>query len=269
MATSTRTTGTQLQDGTNLAGQDLDTAMQGVGAYTPIRQRGRVPHRFVRTYFNPIIGLRPESGPWMPAHNYAVANLQTPTDFYNEYRFHGYRVDNMDPTTTVETEVQWAVSSKLIFDKPAEVTRFAVTFATDSERTASFLFGLGAIGFPGTWVDNVVLSVEIQDPFAFDPGSARYQTPSLVKRDFRLGAWYLAPAGAGPTNNTLPSWPPNGPPSMATGVCIDLTTPISIPAGSRVTFSVLIPSRANLGFAPFPYTSVDLTTLIEWSTECQ
>lgn len=271
MGTSLRTAATQLQDGTNLAGQDLDTAMHEVAAFTPQRQRGRGTHRVVRAFFNPQYVGTPYTGPWLTAHNFAVPNLQTPSDFYNPHRLHDTRVDNQDPTSTTVSTNQFVHSTKLIFPDPSEVTRFAVSMLIDNERTATFLYGAGAIGFPNTWVDNVILSIEVQDNFAIDPGSARFQTPAVVKRDFRVGAWILTQGLAGPNTNTIPNWPPNGagPFTLGNGLCIDLKTPVSIPANSRVTFSITLPSALNLGFAVYPSTSIDLTALIEWTTECQ
>jgi hypothetical protein len=281
MATSTRLTQIQLQDGTSLSGQDCDAAVQDVAAATNpdaatpqtiAMQRNRGPHRLVRT-MTPQVSVTPMGPPYLRAKNFSVVTAQPVTVVSNEYRFHGYEVPGINPASTGPANQQYALSTQVFYDVPAELTRFSATLLIDSVRLATFLYG-GAIATRtlGTWVDNVVLCIEVQDPFAVNPGMARYQTPVILKKDFRLSGWsLLSPSGAiaAGVETSVPPWPGSGG-SMPSGVCIEVETSVAIPAQSRVTFALLLPSGSSGGFVDnLPFANVETTATIEWATECQ
>lgn len=289
MATSTRLTTTQLQDGTSLAGQDLDVAVQEIAASTdptttsvsppppggaqPLKmQRNRGPHRIVRT-MTPQVSATSPGPPYLRAKNFSVATAEPVQVIENEYRFHGYEVPGISPASTGPASQQYALSTKVYFDTPAELTRVSLTLLVDSVRLATFLYGGAVAGRTlGTWVDNVVLTVEVQDPFAVNPGMARYQTPVVLKKDFRLSGWsLLAPSGAilAGVETSVPPWPGSGG-SMPSGVCIEVETSVAIPAQSRVVFAMLLPSGSSGGFVDnLPFANVETTATIEYATACR
>lgn len=272
MATSLRLSLAQMQDGTSLAGQDLDQAVTDIAQYTQgpmLAQRGRGSNRLVRT-FTPAVGAAIPGPPFLRAKNYAVPSLQTPTDFFNEYRFHGYRVVDHNPTSTTANQQQFVLSTKIAFEEPAELTRVSLSLLIDSVRTATFLYGVGQVRPNNTWIDNIVISVEVQDPYQLDPGSGRYQVPVIVKRDFRVSGWsLLPPSSVAGVETTLPAWPGAGL-SMPSGLCIEVDAPVSIPAGSRVTIAAMLPAGAAQGFGSNqPYADVETCMTVEWGTECQ
>jgi len=268
MARSTRLTQAQLQDGTSLSGQDLDQALSDLARYTegPIaQQRPRAPHRIVRT-FTPNRSVFVVAPPYLRALNDGIADVQNP------YRFHGYLVPDHDPDSTVAAQQQWCLTTRFQVQAAAELTRVSLSLLTDSERLATFLYGLGATRPTNTWIDNIVLVVEVQDPYAIEPGSARYQVPVIVKRDFRVSGWSLLP----PTGvalvgveTTLPAWPGSlG--SMPTGIILEVETPVSIPATADVIVSAILPAGPNQGFTTtVPFLSAESCMTIEWSTSCQ
>lgn len=268
MAHSTRIPQAQLQDGTSLSGQDLDQAMSELARYTegPIaQQRGRAAHRLVRTY-TPNRAAFSVPPPYLRALNDGIADVQNP------HRFHGYLVPDHDPDSAVAAQQQFCLTTRFQVQGAAELTRVSLSLLTDSERLATFLYGVGATRPINTWIDNVVFSVEVQDPYALEPGSARYQVPVIVKRDFRVSGWSLLPptgvAVVG-VETTLPAWP-GALGSMPTGIIIEVETPVSIPAAADIIVTAILPAGANQGFGSnLPFNNAETCMTVEWSTPCQ
>lgn len=273
MATTTRTTPMQLADGTSLSGQNIDQAMSDVSKYIPQRQRPRSLHRFVRQYTPQNINgvVRPFQPPWLYTHNFAFGGYQPPTTLYNEYRFHGYRTYLVDPTfvpTLSDNGLQYTLSTKRIFPDGGELVAINISLLTDSERDPDFIWP-ALTERDGQWIDNVIVSVEIQSPFAISPGDARYQSPCVLKRDFRVSGWFLqSQNGNTGVVNASPPWPGNNRGlNTDTGLCIEVRTPVSIPPGGQVTFSIFLPGNADNGFqSVYSYSRVETTMEVIWST---